>query len=491
MNFQALSQQNPWWTDGNRLSGDQTLQEYAAQAVRWAPHLLDRFLLGEDRVYTLRGPRQVGKTTLLKLVMERLVREESVDPRAVLFFSCDLLRGPRELSDLVDTYLKWQDPFGLKRRYILLDEVSSVQDWAIGVRGLANRGRLRGCTMVLTGSQAIDVAQEVERLPGRRGESANAPPEDLLDKVMMPMSFAEYVETVRPGTRQFFAKNRLHDWPTRLSTLDSLYSGGRSKLWSALLPLQDDLDAAFRDYLLTGGFPRPLNDLKRTGRVSRETYDLYVRALMGDLARWKHEERTAREILAAVVEKYGNPVSWRTLAVETGLASHNTAAKYVSNMERTFTLQTVHQYDLRRKRPAPRKERKVYVSDPFIFHCIRGWSLGLPDPFEAAKQFVGDPRNRGPLLESVVADHIARIAFSASPTSIFDAYQRVLFWRSSKGWEADFIFKAGANIRALQVTTSRSRQGDLRALRPFGGGIVLTEAGEGESVPLPVFLLLA
>jgi predicted AAA+ superfamily ATPase len=491
MNFQALAQQNPWWADGSRLSGDQTLQDYAAQVVRWTPRLLDRFLLSKDRVYTLRGPRQVGKTTLLKLVLDRLVREESVDPRAVFYFSCDLLRGPRELSDLVDTYLKWQGPFSLKRRYILLDEVSSVANWAIGVRGLANRGRLRGCTLVLTGSQAIDVGQQVERLPGRRGESAHSPPDDLLDKVMMPMSFAEYVETVQPGMRELFAKHHLHDRPVRLSTLDSLFSGGGSKLWSALLPLSDDLSPAFRDYMLTGGFPRPLNDFKRTGRVSRETYDLYVRVLMGDLARWKHDERTAREILAAVVEKYGNPISWRTLAGETGLASHNTAAKYVSNMERTFTLQTVHQYDLRRKRPAPRKERKVYVSDPFIFHCIRGWSLGLLDSFEAAKQFIADPQSRGPILEAIVADHLARVAFAASPTSIFDAYQRVLFWRSRKGWEADFVIRVGDKPRALQVTASRPKQEDLRALRPFGGGIVLTEEGEGDSIPLPVFLLLA
>ena len=120
MNFQALAQQNPWWADRSRLSGDQTLLDYAAQTVRWTPRLLDRFLFSRDRVYTLRGPRQVGKTTLLKLLLARLVREESVDPRAIFYFSCDLLRGPRDLSDLVDTYLKWQEPLGLKRRYILL-----------------------------------------------------------------------------------------------------------------------------------------------------------------------------------------------------------------------------------------------------------------------------------------------------------------------------------------------------------------------------------
>ena len=490
MEIATLARQNPWWSDPARIGDDFVLATMASQPIRWTPRLLRRFQFGRDRVYTLRGPRQVGKTTSIKQIIRRLIESDSVDPRSVLYFSCDLLRGAEDLDDLVETYLRWQAPFRLPRRHLFLDEVSSVRDWSIGIRGLANRGRLRDASVVLTGSHALDVTRQVERLPGRRGESAEADSDDLLDKVLLPMKFAEYAETVRPEVRSRLEALRMLESRRRAEVVEAVYAGRPTEAWSALQLLADDLKPLLADYLLTGGFPRPLNDLRKAGRIPAETYDLYVRALTGDLARWGHDERTARELLAGVVEKLGTPVSWRALADETDVGSHNTVAKYVGDLERTFTLQTVYQIDRRRGRPAPKKERKVYVADPFLFHAVRAWALGLGDAFEAAREFLSDPARRGLLLEAVVADHLARLAFAMKPRSVFDAYEHVMFWRNRKGWEVDFVLRGDGRPKAFQVTATRPRGETFRALTSFGGGLVLTEGGEGESVPLPVFLLL-
>ncbi len=437
----------------------------------------------------MRGPRQVGKTTLLKLLIRALL-DGGTDPRAILYYRCDRVASASELDDLVETYLRWQAPFRLPRRYLFLDEVSSVRDWAIAIRALSNRGRLRGATVLLTGSHALDVTRQVERLPGRRGEGANQGSEDVLDKVLPPMKFAEYAETLSPDIRRRIVDAGLLDARARRATLDAVFEGRPSAEWSEVQALQEPLERLFADYLVTGGFPRPLNDLRRSGRIARETYELYVRALAGDLARWGHAERTARELLAGIVAKVGTPVSWRTLAAETDIGSHNTVAKYVETLERTFVVQTVYQYDHRRRRRAPRKDRKVYVSDPFLFHAIRAWALGLDDPFEGSRDFVNDRERRSGLLEAVVADHLARIAFAARPGSLFDAYEHVLFWRSRKGWEVDFVLRIGERPRAFQVA-ARARPEARRALRAFGGGLMVTERGDGDSVPIAPFLLLA
>lgn len=490
MDSSALASQNPWWSDPHSLEEDPHLQALDDQPVPWMPRLAHRFRLDADRVYSLRGPRQVGKTTLVKILIRRLLREERVDPRAVFYYSCDHVRDARELDDLVEAYLRWQAPFRLDRRYLFLDEVSAVEGWSRGVRALANRGRLRRCTVVLTGSHALDVVRETERLPGRRGESATAELDDLLDKVLLPMKFAEYAETQRPGMRRVFAGCGLLHRVVRREAVDHLFAGAPSEAWSSLLAHQEALQALLSDYLLTGGFPRPLNDLRRTERISRETYDLYIRVLAGDLARFDHDERTARDILAAIVERLGTPVSWRTLASEAGVGSHVTVQRYVDALERTYAIQTVYQYDVRHRRRSPRKERKLYVSDPFMFHAIRGWALGLVNPFESARDYVSDPPRRGRLLESVVADHLARFAFGQAPASLFDAYERVLFWRSRKGWEVDFVLRLDGRPKAIQVTLTRPKPEDRRALRSLGGGVVLTERGAENSVPLAAFLAL-
>ena len=132
MEIATLARQNPWWSDPARIGDDFVLATMASQPIRWTPRLLRRFQFGRDRVYTLRGPRQVGKTTSIKQIIRRLIESDSVDPRSVLYFSCDLLRGAEDLDDLVETYLRWQAPFRLPRRHLFLDEVSSVRDWSIG-----------------------------------------------------------------------------------------------------------------------------------------------------------------------------------------------------------------------------------------------------------------------------------------------------------------------------------------------------------------------
>ena len=78
---------------------------------------------------------------------------------------------------------------------------------------------------------------------------------------------------------------------------------------------------------------------------------------------------------------------------------------------------------------------------------------------EAARDYVGSPPRRGLLLESIVADHLARFAFAQSSASLFDAYERVLFWRSRKGWEVDFVLRLDGKPKALQVTLTRPAPG--------------------------------
>lgn len=490
VDFTDLAQQNPWWRDSKALEGDLALRELSAQAVQWSPRLFHRFQLGRDRVYTLRGPRQVGKTTLVKLLIRNLIQDRGVEPRAVLYYSCDLVRDSRELADIVETFIRWQAPFELPRRYLFLDEVSSVKEWGLALRALANRGHLQSTAAVLTGSHALDVARQVERLPGRRGEARGPGREDPLDKVLLPMKFSEYVETLDEEVRAVLTEAGLLNDRVRLSRFDERFEDRGSASWSSILALQEPLQRLFQDYLLTGGFPRPLNDLRRRGRIERETYELYIRAVTGDLARWGLDERTARELLAATVDKLGTPFSWRTLARETDIGSHNTVSRYVEALERSYVLQTVYHYDRRRKRRAPRKDRKLYVSDPFMFHALRGWASGLPDPFGEARAYVEDPQRRGPLLEAVLANHLARLAFAALPSSLFEAYEHVFYWRSRKGWEVDFVVRLDSKTRALQVTTTRPRGDTTRALRSFGSGLVVTETGERSSVPLACLLLL-
>ena len=56
---------NPWWMDKKAINADPQIKDWEESKLKWDPGL-DAFK-ADDYIYSLRGPRQVGKTTLIKL----------------------------------------------------------------------------------------------------------------------------------------------------------------------------------------------------------------------------------------------------------------------------------------------------------------------------------------------------------------------------------------------------------------------------------------
>lgn len=76
--------QNPWWTDRSGWEGqDGHLRTLSLQPVRLPTRVVDRIALGEAGTHVIRGPRQVGKSTELKLLAQRAMAE-GVLPRNIV-----------------------------------------------------------------------------------------------------------------------------------------------------------------------------------------------------------------------------------------------------------------------------------------------------------------------------------------------------------------------------------------------------------------------
>lgn len=99
-----LVDQNPWWKKKEAITQDKHLVELEKSSVKWQPRIRYKFSFDKDIVYTLRGPRQVGKTTLLKSMIRDLLDKVS-DPRSVFYYTCDLIDNPKELVNTVNSYL--------------------------------------------------------------------------------------------------------------------------------------------------------------------------------------------------------------------------------------------------------------------------------------------------------------------------------------------------------------------------------------------------
>lgn len=180
---------------------------------------------------------------------------EGKDYKSIFYYSCDLVANEKELFEVINEYLDWSLTFRLDRKYLFLDEISSVKNWEKGLKYLVDAGILKNTSVILTGSHSIDIKHSIERLPGRRGEG-----DEPLDKILLPMKFAEFAETVNPAIRKLFEKNDLFQFEKRRNIIFGLFDNEIDPVLNLLRIYQDELDRLFEQYLITGGVPRSIND---------------------------------------------------------------------------------------------------------------------------------------------------------------------------------------------------------------------------------------
>ncbi|MCD6478509.1 MAG: ATP-binding protein, partial [Candidatus Diapherotrites archaeon] len=68
---------NPWWECRDWEGRDKQLVESNSMKIRWIPDWLKRISLKPFSLNFLVGPRQVGKTTGIKLMIKKLAEKSN------------------------------------------------------------------------------------------------------------------------------------------------------------------------------------------------------------------------------------------------------------------------------------------------------------------------------------------------------------------------------------------------------------------------------
>ena len=486
MDNDTLSKLNPWWRSRSGFLDDPSLAALERVPVRFDRSSEVAFEPAPDAIYTLRGPRQAGKTTILKQFLARLA-SQGVAPADLLYLSCEFETD----VGLAKTLRSWlDDRRGPARRFIVLDEAADVVDWPLVLRQLWNYGYLRNTTLVVSGSHALDLRRATETLPGRRGEGGrprHAPP---LNQVLLPVSFREYALARIDGLREVAAAGGA-PW---MRAADLARSPAFGAAASDLLPFATDLHRAFREYLLCGGFPIPAQALAHTGSIPPEAYAAHVGAAGSDLTRYGLSEVSAAQIARRIVQVLSTPVSWNTLAATTDIRSHTTAKSYAEALEAAFLVYSIAPFDLSSKRPVDRRERKLYPSDPFVVHSLRQWGRPTPDPYRESVEFANDPARLGLLLEAAVASALARDSLPGIFSGLA-VHHRLAYLKTRGGREVDFVVRDDDLYTPVEVKSSAASKVDRKAMSLVGPGVIVTlqetdRSSRPRVIEAPYFLFL-
>jgi predicted AAA+ superfamily ATPase len=381
---------NPWW----RGEQDPTYQAWLQLPIKWLPKEMQQVSLKPYSLNFISGPRQVGKTTMLKLLIARLL--EKTDPRAILYLSCDELSHYTELGEVLDSYIRARRSWGIGGSYIFLDEITFVEDWWRALKARIDDGSLSSDVVFVTGSASLDLLRQKEQFPGRRGYG--------VDVVMRPLGFRSYV-MVRTGLELAEAD--------RISDIGQPMEANRV--------FRETLAAHFSDYLETGGFPLAIREWAEQGRVSEATKRALRDGLRSDWLRAGKSERYMKEVIAYILQARGTPVSWLGISKATSLGSPHTARGYVETLEDLMVAQTLNHVGPD-GRALHRKNKKIHFTDPLIYRVF--------------SEFTNTELDEAAVVEGVVAAHLARK---------YETY----YWRNKT--EVDIILFENKGLHGIEV----------------------------------------
>ena len=429
---------NPWWRDRKAIQQDKHIQTFEASKIKWRPPLL-KTPLQEDALHIIKGPRQVGKTTLLKLFIRKLLADKEVSEKDILFLSLDAARSVDEVVEVLLYYFKTISTSN--RRYLFLDEASFLPEWPRGVKVLIDMGFDRNATYVVTGSSALDLKRSSEKLPGRRGKGR--------DFVLLPLSFGQFLSILYPQIK--------------LAPVDSIFEILQKKEedFFDLRMYKTELEGALQTYLQTGGFPSWI-DAQLKGELAEQLLMTFRAIIEGDMARMKKDTSLLMHIALPILKHIGNPVDWQKLAKETGMGSHHTAHDYISILSDSYILYFLQALDTNKNLPKLRKGKKIYPFDPVISTVLLKYHphLKIEDSM---------------LIEAVVGSHLLRKSrfINTGLSSISDLF----YWQSKAGKEVDFVFLDQDRLISIEVKYQNhvTLRDSITMIRHFNNGLLLSK----------------
>lgn len=439
----------------------------------YRPTVLDDLADGPitDQLVVLSGPRRIGKSVTVLQLVERLCARPDVDPRQIIHVPCDAMTAQdiRRVLVIGRNLTTSVDKPAAKRRVWLLDEIGSVTGWSAILKSARDNTEFGDDTVVATGSRWAE-GEDIEGnlLAGRAGRGTRR------RRVLLPMSFREYLRAVRPDI----------GGPDVTSPAELQGDSARQSFETFGL-LVDEYDLAWQEYLTNGGFPRAVAEHSQLGSVT----DGFV----ADLEAWLHRdiEPTAGPesipiLLDALSDRSTSPLSINGTAHDLGYSKEVLDLR-LRRMIASHALIRCPRRD--NGRLVPRAQAKFYLTDPLL-----SW---LPSRRRAGL----NPPDMTKLTEATIAVTLAR-AIDNMDEGRWLHGDTVGFYRTESDKEIDLapvpIPAAAGSAETVPLESKWVDRGWKSETRSLGGkygrGIVATKTaldlgGPVWAVPAPMLAL--
>jgi len=479
--------QNPWWSRAEEFASFD-LHLNKAKPIFFKRKVLS---LEKGNIYILRGSRQVGKTTYLKNLVRKLI-EKGIPPLHILYLSLDFFTSRREMRNALNYF--FDSNREAEEIYVFLDEITSLEDWNLELKYLADSGIIKNCVIVATGSSAVRLKEKGELLPGR-GLEGN-------EYYIKPLSFREFVLQTLDFISEHIETEEFRNSLIKLSSVITNYSINLdskleeiSKEILNTLPYKRELQYLFRIYLITGGIPGVINHYLQNRYenqkeiINSSLSEIFIRDVLGDLSRLRRQETVIRDILKAITEKYGSRYSFSKLSK--GIArTHVTIIDSLEVLENSFILIVFFAYDFNKKYIKSKGDKKVYFLDPFIYNSIKSYLSGR-EIWDTITETLRDEEMQSKLVEGIVISHLLmhkEIPYlREGKTFLWNYYDK-------SGREIDSVIRVNKKYLGIEIKyRAQVDERDIKKISPIKDYILLSKEDVGEKgnvliIPVDLFL---
>ena len=302
---------NPWWEENYTYSGINR-DIYLSK--------LDEVFENKDIIFVT-GLRRVGKTSILKNFISKLINEKSINPKHIFYITLDLIAlSDMNITHILQEYKKLHKLPSSQKIYVFLDEVTSKQNYQ---QELKNFYDLEDIKIYASSSSASLLKDKNAYLTGRQR---------VIE--VMPLNFEEYL----------------------------VFKNITIKKADAYLN-----ESYFEDYMSDGGMP----EYVLSGDISY-IQNLIDNIIYKDIIAYHNikNETVIKDFYKLLMERSGKQLSLNKMAniLSIGVDS---AKRYLSYFEDTYLIYTVEKYGKLNERI--KNPKKIYAGDIGLKNVVTGF----------------------------------------------------------------------------------------------------------------------
>lgn len=350
------------------------------------PKLIDH--LTNPEISLIIGPRQSGKTTLMRLLIDRLAAQEK---RSVLL-NYDLEKDRPFFKTQADLLEKIKLEVG-ENGYVFLDEIQGKENAGLFLKGLFDMKL--PYKFVVSGSGSLELKEKIfESLAGRKRVFP-----------LYPLHFFEFLDY----KTAYAYENKLNEY------LRVEKTAGEKLL---------------TEYLSFGGYPKVVlaqTKEEKEAAIS-DIYESYLSRDIAALLRLKKSENLI-QLVRILSSQMGQLVNYHELSSTIGI-SEKTVKRYLWYLEQTFIGERIT--------PFTRRLRKEIVKSPIFYFVDTGLANYATGDF-----LLQNFSTLGFRFQNMMHVEIKNVLNGRSDT--------LHFWRTKDGAEVDFVIDTGKHIVPIEV----------------------------------------